>query len=364
MRTTTDLFIIAIGHNVTLIGKTWWVLMLALRSLLLLLAGFSLFSDEQERFVCNTIQPGCSNVCFDVFAPVSVLRLWLFQIVFLCLPHFVFVTYVVHKILAHPYFDGIHGDRGRGGSPFTLENSSVSRELSLHKAPLPDLPRDWAMPRFYCAYFLVVILRIVLEAVFTAGQFFLIGSSIPKSFFCYEAPCTSGVECYISRPTEKTLMINFMLGAAFLSILLSALDLVGCLRAIARCRRKEEMLMEEMSKGEQSSMFTTATDDTDAQLTKRLVPSGGGSKANGLENKNSKADAFRSSTPTCTPAPARLVPHAHLRAPLSSRCDRGTSPNPKATTLAGVKKPDQDTPAGTNAGQSDNGECQDKRAWV
>ncbi|XP_029970896.1 gap junction delta-4 protein-like [Salarias fasciatus] len=369
----TDLLIIAISHNVTFIGKAWWVLMLALRSLLLLLAGFTLFSDEQQRFVCNTIQPGCSNVCFDVFAPVSVLRLWFFQLVFLSLPHFVFATYVVHKVLSHPCFEGICG---RGGLPFTLENCSSSREVSL--------PRDWGLPRFYCAYFLVVILRILLEAIFTAGQFFLIGSSVPKSFFCYEAPCTSGVECYVSRPTEKTFMINFMLGVACLSILLSLVDLVGCLKAIARCRRKKELLMEEMSKGEQSSVFTAATDDTDVQLTKRMSPTGS-SKMNGLrdekpngektnggatlgernpESNDGKADTFRSPAAASAPAPAHFVPHSHSRAPLSWRYDGGTSPNPKATTLLGVTKPDQDAPAGTNGGQTDSSECQDKRAWV
>lgn len=388
MAAAADLFIIAISHNVSFIGKTWWVSMVVLRSLLLLLAGFSLFSDEQERFVCNTIQPGCSNVCFDVFAPASVLRLWLFQLAFLCLPHFLFATYVVHTVLGHPYLDGICSDRGRGGSPFILENSSSSRELSLDKAPPPDLPRDWGAPRLYCAYFFVVIFRILLEAVFAVAQFFIIGSAFPKSFFCYEAPCTSGVECYISRPTEKTLMLNFMLAVACLSILLSLVDLVTCAKAIARCRRKKQMLMEEMSKGERSSVFTTTTDDTDVQLTKRVgrtassrmndlkdnrpdgehlhVTANGVAVANdrSTEVKDGKVDAFRWPAPTSALVATHVVPHSHLRAPLSLRCDRATSPNPKATALVGVKKPDQDTPAGTNLGQTDSSECQDKRAWV
>jgi len=117
--------------------------MLALRLLLLLLAGSTLFGDEQERLVCNTVQPGCSTVCFDALAPVSVLRLWLVHLVLLCLPHALFATYVVHRVL----------------------------------------PR-----RFYCAYFLVVLLRILLEVVFAAGQFLLFGSSVPRRFLCYEAP--------------------------------------------------------------------------------------------------------------------------------------------------------------------------------
>ncbi|KAI4810294.1 hypothetical protein KUCAC02_019133 [Chaenocephalus aceratus] len=60
-----DLLFITISQNVSFMGKTWWMLMLVLRLPAVLLAGFTLFSDEQETFVCNTIQPGCSNVCFD-----------------------------------------------------------------------------------------------------------------------------------------------------------------------------------------------------------------------------------------------------------------------------------------------------------
>ncbi|XP_076600555.1 gap junction delta-4 protein-like [Chaetodon auriga] len=388
-----DLLFITISHNVSFMGKTWWMLMLVLRLLVLLLAGFTLFSDEQERFICNTIQPGCSNVCFDVFAPVSVFRLWLFHLILLCLPHVLFATYVMHKVWSYSYFGGFFYDRSQGGSPFTLENSSLSREPSFHKAPLHDLPRERGLPRFYCAYFLVIILRIFLEVVFGAGQFFLFGLSIPKSFLCYEAPCTSGVECYISRRTEKTLMLNFMLGVASLSVLLSLVDLVSSMKAMVRWRRKREMFMEEMNKGEQSSMFTTTTmtEDCDVPLTRSLS----GSSKNGLkdekhgaaaaphaepphakvnagttddrrsESKDAKVDMCQSPTPMSTPVPTHFVLHSHLRPPLSPRPDRGPPPNPRVPTPMGAKKLGQCAPAGANAGQqSDTSESQDKRAWV
>ncbi|XP_033507252.1 gap junction delta-4 protein-like [Epinephelus lanceolatus] len=394
-----DLLFITISHSVSFMGKTWWMLMLVLRLLVLLLAGFTLFSDEQERFICNTIQPGCSNVCFDAFAPVSVFRLWLFHLILLCLPHVLFATYVMHKVLSYPYFGGSYCDRTQEGSPFNLENSRSSRELSLHKAPLQDLPREWGAPRFYCAYFLVVILRILLEGVFGAGQVFLFGLSIPKSFLCYEAPCVNGVECYISRPTEKTLMLNFMLGVSSLSILLSLVDLVSSIKAMVRWRRKREMLMEELSKGEQSSMFTstTTTEDSNVLLTRRFSPSE--SSKNGLkdekhapavvpdvdplhakvnggipiktgestndkrpESKDAKVEMSQSPTPISTPVPTHFVLNSHLRPPLSPR---EPPPNPRMPTPVGVKKLDQYTPTAANSGQhSDSSESPDKRAWV
>ncbi|XP_047446399.1 gap junction delta-4 protein-like [Mugil cephalus] len=383
-----DVFFITISHNVSFIGKTWWVLMLVLRVLVLLLAGFTLFSDEQEQFICNTLQPGCSNVCFNVFAPVSVLRLWLFHLILLCLPHAVYATYVMHKVLSHGYFGSFYWSRG--GSPLPPENSSSSREH--------ELTRELGAPRFYCSYFLVVILRMVLEAVFGAGQFFLFGLALPKSFFCYEAPCTSGVECYISRPTEKTLMLNFMLGVASLSILLSFVDLASSAKAMVRWRRKREMLVEEMSKGEQSSMLTTTTvtDDSDIISTRRIS---GNSKMNGLttdenlatravpnseplltkaghtpktsefekssESKDAKVETSQWPTAMGTAAPTHYILHSQLRPALSPRPDRGPLPNPGATTPMGVKKMSQCAPAGVNSGQQpDSSETKDKRAWV
>lgn len=36
---------------------------------------------SSPKFTCNTLQPGCNNVCYDTFAPVSHLRFWIFHIV-------------------------------------------------------------------------------------------------------------------------------------------------------------------------------------------------------------------------------------------------------------------------------------------
>ncbi len=372
------------------------MLMLIVRLLVLLPAGFTLFSDEQERFICSTIQPGCSNVCFDVLAPVSVFRLWLSHIILLCLPHVLFVVYIMHKVLSRAHHGGFYCDRIRAGSPFTIENSSSSRELYLHKAPLPDLPCEWGASRFYCAYFLVVTIRILLEVVFGVGQFFLFGLSFPKSFLCYEAPCASGVECFISRPTEKTLMLNFMLGVALLSVVLSLFDLLSSVKAMVRWKRRGEMFMEEMSKGEQSSMLTTMTaGDSDALLTRRislsgssrnglkdekhtaaLVPNGEPhSKVNGASmiksgesandkqpgNRDDKVDTSLSRTPMSTAA-AHFVLHSNLRPPLSPRPDRGPPANPSVPTPV-AKKLGQYIVA--NSGQQcDSSQSQDKRAWV
>lgn len=189
-------------------------------------------------------------------------------------------------------------------------------------------------------------------------------------------------------------MLNFMLGVASLSILLSLVDLVSSVKAMVRWRRKREVFMEEMSKGEQSSVFTTTTmtEDNDVLLIRDNSPSG--SSKNGLkdaaavvpdgerpraqmdgenktgestnerrrESRDAKTDMSLSPTPMSTPVPGHFVLH---RPPLSPRPDRVPPPNPRVPAPMGVKKQGQHVAAGANSGhQSDSSDSQDKRAWV
>lgn len=58
--------------------------------------GERVYSDEQVEFRCNTAQPGCNNVCFNTFSPISHVRFWGIQIIMVCLPSIVFLIYTGH----------------------------------------------------------------------------------------------------------------------------------------------------------------------------------------------------------------------------------------------------------------------------
>ncbi|XP_012989855.1 gap junction gamma-2 protein [Esox lucius] len=74
-------FLTEVQNHSTVIGKIWLTMLLIFRILLVTLVGDAVYSDEQSKFTCNTLQPGCNNVCYDTFAPVSHLRFWVFQVV-------------------------------------------------------------------------------------------------------------------------------------------------------------------------------------------------------------------------------------------------------------------------------------------
>uniref|UniRef100_A0A667ICC4 Gap junction protein n=1 Tax=Lynx canadensis TaxID=61383 RepID=A0A667ICC4_LYNCA len=190
------------------LNVVWLIFMILLRMVVIILAGSPVYQDEQERFVCNTLQPGCANVCYDIFSPVSQLRFWLIQSVSVLLPSAVFSVYVLHRgaVLAAR---GLCGER-----------------------------RLLTVPDFSSGYIVHLFLRMLTEAAFGASHYLLFGFLVPKRFSCTHSPCTSVVDCYISRPTEKSIMMLFMWAVSALSLLLSVADLVCSVhrRASARGR--------------------------------------------------------------------------------------------------------------------------------
>lgn len=170
----------------------WLVVVVLLRMLVVVLAGSPIYEDEQERFICNTLQPGCANVCYDLFSPVSPLRFWLVQSLALLLPSVVFGTYTLHR-----------GARLAAGGAC--------------RPQVPDLS---------AAYLVHLLLRMLLEAGLASLHYFLFGFSVPARVSCSRVPCSGAVDCYVSRPTEKSLLMLFFWAVSALSFLLSLADLL------------------------------------------------------------------------------------------------------------------------------------------
>ncbi|XP_061820664.1 gap junction delta-4 protein [Nerophis lumbriciformis] len=230
-----EVIFLSVNHSVTFVGKVWLVVMIFLRVLVLLFAGYPLYQDEQERFVCNTIQPGCANVCYDIYSPVSLLRFWLAQLVTLCLPYVVFTIYVVHKVS-----NSLTVVIGACNPDKTLPLYKIQQELCTKKTK----ERGWVQC-FTGAYILQLIFRTLLEAGFGAAHYYMFGFYVPRRFLCQNPPCTTQVDCYISRPTEKTVTLNFMLGVAALSLSLNILDFICAIKRHVRQKQRTEMIYED-----------------------------------------------------------------------------------------------------------------------
>nr|XP_056713846.1 gap junction delta-4 protein-like [Euleptes europaea] len=239
--------ILVLNYNVTIIGKVWLTLMILLRLLVIFFAAYPLYQDEQERFICNTLQPGCANACYDMFAPVSHFRFWLVQTASVLFPYTMFCVYVFHSVArqlmkAHsmPYrrYKEIKATSGHKTSKKSSKGGAGSRvPCEANKMDIPDFSR---------AYTVQLLLRMLVEACFGSGHYYLFGFFVPRRFACYQFPCASYVECFVSRPTEKSIMMFFIWGLSGFSFLLSLIDLTFVFRSSIVRSHRNKLLLERL----------------------------------------------------------------------------------------------------------------------
>lgn len=91
-------------------------------------------------------------------------------------------------------------------------------------------------------YVFHVCSRAVLEVGFVLAQWKLFGFQVSTHFLCSSPPCGQLVDCYVSRPTQKTIFLLFMFCMGVLCILLNVLELnhVGWkkVRQVVRLRER------------------------------------------------------------------------------------------------------------------------------
>ncbi|XP_030216158.1 gap junction delta-2 protein [Gadus morhua] len=255
----------AVQQHSTMIGRILLTVVVIFRILIVGIVGEKVYEDEQIMFICNTMQPGCNQACYDKAFPISHIRYWVFQIILVCTPSLCFITYSVHQsakqrersyAFLHPYMDGAtvahqaHGQTGHGGghgrhdhhaarklrniNGILVQNDSSKEDHDMETKEIPNMARSLphgksakvrrqeGISRFYV---IQVVFRNVLEIGFLAGQYFLYGFNVPGMFECDRYPCVKEVECYVSRPTEKTVFLVFMFAVSGICVLLNLAEL-------------------------------------------------------------------------------------------------------------------------------------------
>lgn len=236
-------FLTEVQNHSTVIGKIWLTVLLIFRILLVTLVGDAVYSDEQSKFTCNTLQPGCNNVCYDTFAPVSHLRFWVFQIVLVSTPSIFYIIYVLHKITKDEKMETerIHAEANH---PSRLEGDAAklaygaqgeewggqdegSVEQSLLQEDFGEVGKDptTLSSQVLLIYIVHVLIRSVLEITFLVGQYYLFGFEVPHLFRCQTYPCPTRTDCFVSRATEKTIFLNFMFSISLGCFLLNIVEL-------------------------------------------------------------------------------------------------------------------------------------------
>ncbi|XP_061785238.2 gap junction protein, alpha 11 [Nerophis lumbriciformis] len=222
----------------TVIGKVWLTVLFVFRILVLSIGAEKVWGDEQSDFVCNTKQPGCENVCYDLAFPISHVRFWAIQIIAVATPTLVYLGYVLHIL---------HAEKKM--------KEKMKKQAGLDDQAMLFLRRSYKIPKYtkssgkvnirgrlLRSYVLHLVAKIALEVLFIAGQYFLYGLTLDPLYVCSRWPCPHQVDCFLSRPTEKSLIIWFMLAAALVSLALSVVELLYlCIKAFKECvtRRRD-----------------------------------------------------------------------------------------------------------------------------
>ncbi|KAM6970681.1 gap junction protein beta 8 [Aplochiton taeniatus] len=213
-----------VNKHSTSLGKIWLSVLFIFRITILVLAAESVWGDEQADFTCNTLQPGCKNVCYDHFFPVSHIRLWCLQLIFVSTPALLVAMHVAY--------------RKRGDKRTIMANSNncgdrmTETDLeTLKKRRLPITGPLWWT--YTCSLFF----RLIFEAGFMYALYFIYdGFQMPRLVKCDQWPCPNQVDCFISRPTEKTVFTIFMVSSSAICIVLNVAELCYLIvKALMRC---------------------------------------------------------------------------------------------------------------------------------
>ncbi|XP_074483872.1 gap junction alpha-3 protein-like [Sebastes fasciatus] len=217
----------------TVIGKVWLTVLFIFRILVLGAAAEEVWGDEQSDFTCNTQQPGCENVCYDEAFPISHIRFWVLQIIFVSTPTLIYLGHVLHIVRMEEKRREREEELRKAGrhqeDHDPLYHNGVGNGGGGGKKEKPPIRDEHGKIRIRGAllrtYIFNIIFKTLFEVGFILGQYFLYGFHLRPLYKCGRWPCPNTVDCFISRPTEKTIFIIFMLVVACVSLLLNLLEI-------------------------------------------------------------------------------------------------------------------------------------------
>lgn len=188
----------------TAFGRIWLSVVFVFRVMVYVVAAERVWGDEQKDFDCNTKQPGCANVCYDHYFPISHIRLWALQLIFVTCPSFMVVMHVAYRDDRERKYKAKHGNDSK------LYKNTGKKHGGL-----------------WWTYMLSLFVKTAIEVAFLYILHYIYDSFyLPRVVKCEVAPCPNQVDCYIGHPTEKKVFTYFMVGASALCIILNICEII------------------------------------------------------------------------------------------------------------------------------------------
>ncbi|XP_067459839.1 gap junction protein, alpha 5a [Thunnus thynnus] len=239
-------FLEEVQEHSTSVGKVWLTVLFIFRILVLGTAAESSWGDEQSDFLCDTQQPGCTNVCYDSAFPIAHIRYWVLQIVFVSTPSLIYMGHAMHTVRREEKLRKKEQEereaRGEGRGDLEGEKEYLEHKESGGVMKSDGSGRVHLKGALLRTYVLSIFIRTVMEVTFIVVQYLIYGVFLRALYLCKAWPCPNPVNCYMSRPTEKNVFIVFMLVVAGVSLFLSMLELYHLgWKSARRCMHSKEI---------------------------------------------------------------------------------------------------------------------------
>lgn len=250
----------------TNIGRVWLTVLFLFRMLVLGTAAESAWDDEQADFVCNTRQPGCTAVCYDRAFPISHFRYFVLQVIFVSTPTIFYFGYVAiragNEKKKEEVKDGMQAEEGGGRSnnnEIVIEKEKSGGKGRKTERALPEAPK--LKGRLLGVYTFSILVKVLLEVGFIVGLWFLYdGFFVVPKFECTGFPCPHTVDCFVSRPTEKTIFTIYTQVIAAISLFLNLVELLHLLQLAISHRLEKRYRIQHLPQPKQLPALQDATE--------------------------------------------------------------------------------------------------------
>lgn len=214
-----------VPEHSTVISNIWLTVLFLFRFLILVVAAETVWGDDQSLFVCNTLQPGCTTVCYDDLFPVSPIQYLTLQLLFVTTPTLVHLGYVVYLSMGEQKMNQskLHSTmaaEGEQGIPMTANMQDGCKTYE-QEGDKPD-PHHTLIH----IHTISVIIKVIIDAGFLLGQWYLFDIYFSTFINCTQEPCAHGVSCFIPNARKKTSFAIIMAVVSALSILFNLLELI------------------------------------------------------------------------------------------------------------------------------------------
>ncbi|XP_037700459.1 gap junction alpha-1 protein [Choloepus didactylus] len=207
-------------------GKVWLSVLFIFRILLLGTAVESAWGDEQSAFRCNTQQPGCENVCYDKSFPISHVRFWVLQIIFVSVPTLLYLAHVFYVMRKEEKLNKKEEELKVAQTDGVNVDMHLKQiEIKKFKYGIEEHGKVKMRGGLLRTYIISILFKSIFEVAFLLIQWYIYGFSLSAVYTCKRAPCPHQVDCFLSRPTEKTIFIIFMLVVSLVSLALNIIEL-------------------------------------------------------------------------------------------------------------------------------------------